>query len=267
MGPCTYTIGRIYSTCVQPYIINVLFLPFHVVLKNFALWLCEYCVALKEFQYRASLGLIFLVLYVMPSHFQLPTHYYSDKAVQTEQVLVPALCEKESSLLQKPSFAVSLCGVVETAAAGETAVSSESAYIPSKMPSPSSSTFLGKNKAWLGFNGPSSGFNVAQRRVVSVPDSSHVKTVVDRNIRVVSMPDSNGCKVSVLDDTDDYAVQVGSRLLGPEQYSDDLPQSPSPPSSPDSILVTGNESRIHGSIFRHDADENGTSSTDIDKTC
>jgi hypothetical protein len=200
----------------------------------------------------------------MPSHFQLPTHYYSDKAVQTEQVLAPAICEKESSLLQKSSFAVSLCGVVETVA-GETVVSSESAYIPSKLPSPSSSAFLGNNKAWLGFNGPSSGFNVAQRRVVSVPNSSRVKTVVDRNIRIVSMPDSNGCKVSVLDDTDDYAVQEG--LLGFEQYSDDLPQSPSPPSSPDSILATGNEYRIHGSIFTNDADENGTSSTDISKAC
>jgi len=222
-------------------------------------------ILLEEFQYRASLGLIFLVLYVMPSHFQLPTRYYSDKAVQTEQVLAPVICEKESSLLQKPSFAVSLCGVVETAAS-ENAVSSESAYIPSKLPSPSSSTFLGNNKAWLGFNGPSSGFNVAQRRVVSVPNSSGVKPVVDRNIRIVSMPDSNGCKVSGLDDTDDYAVQeVGSRLLVSEQYSDDLPQSPSPPSSPDSILVTGNESRIHGSIFRNDADENGTWSTDTGK--
>jgi hypothetical protein len=198
----------------------------------------------------------------MPSQFQLPTRYYSDKAVQTEQVLAPVICEKESSLLQKPSFAVSLCGVVETAAS-EKVVSSESAYIPAKLSSPSSSTFLGNNKAWLGFNGPSSGFNVAQRRVVTVPNSSRVKTVVDRNIRIVSMPDSNGCKVSGLDDA---AVQeVGSRLLGSEQYSDDLPQSPSPPSSPDSILVTGNEPRIHGSIFRNDADENGTSSTDIGK--
>ena len=32
-------------------------------LENTALWLCEYCVALEEFQYRASLGLIFLVLF------------------------------------------------------------------------------------------------------------------------------------------------------------------------------------------------------------
>lgn len=191
----------------------------------------------------------------MSSHFHLPTRYYDDKAIQTEQVINPALRNKESP--QQPSLAVSLSGVVETAL-GERAISSESAYIPSNLPDPSSSTFL-ENKAWLGFNYPSESLNVAQRRVVSVPDSSRVKTVLERNIRIVSMPDSFRHKESLVDDADDQAVEeIGSRLFGPGEYPGGLPQTPTPPSSPDSFLISENESRIHGSIFTN-ADKNGMS--------
>jgi len=113
------------------------------------------------------------------------------------------------------------------------------------------------------------------KRVMSLPDSASLcsaNTVIETRTRVVSMPehlnklDFNASKTQtespVSPDTGFYSSNISTpaQLHQRERpYPSDMPRTPTPPSSPDSVLITGKEeSKVSESFLRRQQiDEHG----------
>lgn len=197
-----------------------------------------------------------------------PTKSYVDRAVQTEY-----------SGLTTSNCNVSFSQHLECVGASKAAVSGaalcldppqfslESAYIqPSRQDKYSAITY----------SRPSGQIPASyEKRVVSLPDStSFVNAVVETRTRVVSMPehpnklDFNASKAQaespVSPDAGSYPSKISTlgqvhRRKPERPYPSDMPRTPTPPSSPDSILIIGNEeSKVSDSFLRRQQiDEHG----------
>jgi len=174
----------------------------------------------------------------------LPTRCYSEKGVQTDE-----LDSHHKAPVGSAGLAI---GGVDY---------SESAYIQREASEMTNTTSQVNDKTWLQYNRPSCVSYDSWRRVVSLPEScpdGDNKEHGKGNPRVVSMPEP----ISRLLASTGHDVDVPKKHLEghpPYQrgYPLDLPQTPSPPSSPDSIIIAGNGPQLPGSVFQLDEAENG----------
>jgi hypothetical protein len=203
-----------------------------------------------------------------------PTKSYVDRAVQTDY-----------SGLTTSNCTASFSQHLECVGASEAAISGaarsldtlqfslESAYIqPSRQDKYSAITY----------SRPSGQIPASyEKRVVSLPDfASPVNAVVETRTRVVSMPehsnklDSSASKAQaeslISPDADCYSSNISTpgqvhRRKRERPYPSDMPRTPTPPSSPDSILIIGNEeSKVSDSFLRRQQiDEHGEPYTSI----
>lgn len=136
---------------------------------------------------------------------------------------------------------------------------SGSAYRQSNSSGMSKSSLSGNDKTWLDYNQPSWKSRVVQRRAVSHQDSVSCKpkTVYSDSgrLRVVSLPEHIS-RESCLSIEHEDLEKLSTRNRG---YPSDLPQTPSPPSSPDSVVIVGNETHVPSSFFQSHVDEDGNS--------
>jgi len=187
---------------------------------------------------------------------KLHSDLYSDKAVQTE-CPTPAIPRGTNS-----SGTVSSSGIADLAI-NELLSRSGSAYRhskPSGIPTPSLSGGPVNGKTWLDYNHPWNT-RAVQRRVVSHPESVTCKPQTlyadSGKPRVVSLPESTSLKGCVsIQNRQHQDLERHNR-----EYPFDFPRTPSPPSSPDSIVIVGNETRLPSSFFQSHLDENGNSLT------
>lgn len=200
-----------------------------------------------------SLGFFYSL--IMSFRCQLRSGLYSDKAVQTECPTAAIHRGTDSSGTVSPS------GIADLAI-NELLSRSGGAYRhsrPSGMPTPSLSGGPVNGKTWLDYNHPWNTRGV-QRRVVSHPESV---TCAPQTLytdsgrpRVVSLPESTSLKGCLSIQKHHQDLEQHNR-----EYPFDLPHTPSPPSSPDSIVIVGNETRLPSSFFQSHLDENGNSFT------
>jgi len=205
-----------------------------------------------------------------------PTKSYVDQAVQTDSSgLTTSNC---NSLFSQHLECVSASEAAISGAALRLDMpqfSLESAYIqPSRQDKYPAITY----------NRPSGQIPASsEKRVVSLPDSaslSGVNAIVETRTRVVSMPehrnklDSNASKTPaeslVSPDPGCYSSKISTpaqvhRRKRERPYPSDMPRTPTPPSSPDSILIIGNEeSKVSDSFLRRQQiDEHGEPYTSI----
>ena len=192
----------------------------------------------------------------MSFHCQLHPRLYLDKAVQTESSM--AAIPRGTDL----SGAVLSSGIADLAI-NELLSRSGSAYSqskPSGMPTPSPSGGPVNGKSWLDYNHPSGDPRGGQRRVVSHPETvtceSQTPYSDSNRHRVVSLPEPISIKSCVSISKYRHEQSPGNR-----EYPSDLPHTPSPPSSPDSVVIVGNETHVPCSFFQPLVDENGNSLT------
>lgn len=113
-----------------------------------------------------------------------------------------------------------------------------------------------------------SNSHLASKRVVSLPDPSVQEAVItERNLRIVSMPEftrfppmthrnilqSSQANSSFSSDASHNSVDPGGQrwsLSHNRMYPLDIPHTPSPPSSPDSVVIIGNEPHVSGAFLR-----------------
>lgn len=181
----------------------------------------------------------------------LPARCYSEKGVQTDELLSQHLAPADSAEL-----AIVKCPGINY---------SESAYIGRDPSGMANATSQVNDKTWLQYNRPSRVSYDGWRRVVSLPESCPVEDNQEHgkgNLRVVSMPEpisrilaSTGHSVDV---PNNHIQHLEERPPYQRGYPLDLPQTPSPPSSPDSIIIIGSDPQLPGSIFQLDEAENGT---------
>jgi hypothetical protein len=205
-----------------------------------------------------------------------PTKSYVDQAVQTDSGgLTTSNC---NTLFSQHLECVGVSEVAIPSAAlclDTPEFSLESAYIrPSRQDKYPAITY----------NRPSGQIPASyEKRVVSLPDSTSlcsVNTVVETRTRVVSMPehrnklDLNASKTQaeslVSPDAGCYSSNISisaqvHRRKRERPYPSDMPRTPTPPSSPDSILIIGNEeSKVPDSFLRRQQiDEHGEPYTSI----
>ena len=143
---------------------------------------------------------------------------------------------------------------------------SESAYSQSpdsqhhNLPSLLSSRYCLDRYTGILYGRPSEPRLTAKKRVVSLTSISSMgkirATMLGDNLRLVSMPE-RGKYASVLamdsplekkymDDLDNKNNHEQMERL----YPADLPQTPSPPSSPESVTIIGNNTHVPGSFLR-----------------
>lgn len=127
-------------------------------------------------------------------------------------------------------------------------------------------------------SGRPSGQISPTKRIASLPnvtDTGDIALRLERQARIVSMPERN-CHGKLEHTRVDKADTSGSsdisyysadsskgrtrQAVGTERiYPVDLPQTPSPPSSPESVMIIANESQVSGSFLRRSCtDEDGT---------
>lgn len=193
----------------------------------------------------------------MSSHYQLHSRLYCDKAIQTECSL--PVTEADS---MQSSCTVLSSGIADQAI-NELLSRSGNAYMRPKlsgMPIPSRSGSSVNGKTWLPYGHPSFDTPGRQRRVVSHPDSvSHENKPLVTNsgrLRVVSLPEPISLESDVSAATHRYEGLEGQSPHR-RDYPSDIPQTPSPPPSPDSIVIVGSESHVPNSFFQTRIDENG----------
>lgn len=199
-----------------------------------------------------------------------PTKSYVDQAVQTDSSsLTTSNC---NSLFSQHLECV---GASEAAISGAALrldmpqFSLESAYIqPSRQDKYPAITY----------NRPSGQIPASsEKRVVSLPDSASlcsVNAIVETRTRVVSMPEhrnklnSNASKTEAESlaspNPGCYSSNISTsaqvhRRKRERPYPSDMPRTPTPPSSPDSVLIIGNEeSKVSDSFLRRQQiDEHG----------
>lgn len=111
-------------------------------------------------------------------------------------------------------------------------------------------------KPHLGFNAPSSIARMMTSRVVSLPETSP-PTRLKPSARVVSLTETT---LNFMDDS--LSSQENSISTIVSQISSDnsvhhlrrstMPHTPSPPSSPESVMIIGNDVQVPISFSRHD---------------
>ncbi|KAF5322747.1 hypothetical protein D9619_002014 [Psilocybe cf. subviscida] len=107
-----------------------------------------------------------------------------------------------------------------------------------------------------GLGYPSTLVTTTKQRVVSLPEHSSSGparlALVERQTRVVSMPERG--KLSSLVSVSKNAGASASANFGAgstgRSYPSDVPQTPSPPSSPDSVMIMGNGEQVSGSFLQ-----------------
>jgi len=133
-------------------------------------------------------------------------------------------------------------------------------------------------KLWIDCNRPSALSLSIQSRMVSLPNPlppTTVKAEFEARGRIVTMPErgahsnfSIGQKLALSSQLDSPEHSLDSwespgSTSGRDQrrpYPYDLPQTPSPPSSPDSVMIIGNNTQVSGSFLkRTQEDEHGES--------
>ncbi|KJA20728.1 hypothetical protein HYPSUDRAFT_55884 [Hypholoma sublateritium FD-334 SS-4] len=126
-------------------------------------------------------------------------------------------------------------------------------------------------------SGQPSGQISSTKRLASLPnitDTGEIAVRLERQARIVSMPERNcdgklqhtrvgDADTSGSTDISYYSADSGKgctrQEVGTERiYPVDLPQTPSPPSSPESVMIIANESQVSGSFLRRSCtDEDG----------
>jgi hypothetical protein len=165
--------------------------------------------------------------------------------------------------------------------------SSSSAYsqsLPPDSPSPARSRITARRmykRQKTPYSRPSS--QKPKNRVVSLPeDPPHKETIRESTtFRIVSLPDLNHLPSSPLftgsnpssDITDASIFMDHSVFVGDEQFSRirvrpvDEPHTPSPPSSPDSILIIENNHQLADTFLRSNPDQNSQRLFSDDEGC
>ncbi|TFY70619.1 hypothetical protein EVG20_g2384 [Dentipellis fragilis] len=192
---------------------------------------------------------------------------YVDRGVQVGSPALPAISLQEE-LIQK-EHDTSLCDITSSAI-NISQVSYSSAYTQSSQGSPSPLTAERVLKPpQLPANRPSSShINPESSRIVSLPETAPLftgKRALKGSMRVVSMPDrvtpggfstDNSLSSSDRIDVSVYSGESytsmeddnsGTRLSHSHQ---DVPHTPSPPSSPDSILIIENNGELSEAFLR-----------------
>jgi hypothetical protein len=128
-----------------------------------------------------------------------------------------------------------------------------------------------RKQSTIGYGRPSSLIS-SEKRMTSLPGTVSTGEILgrlDEQVRIASMPErgkfgalqlsqhSECLHVETFESTDityhsmDSAQRLACRVCEPtRRYPADLPQTPSPPSSPDSVMIIGNEGQISGSFLR-----------------
>ncbi len=126
-------------------------------------------------------------------------------------------------------------------------------------------------------SGRPSGQASPTKRVASLPNITDIGGIAvrpEKQVRIVSMPERNchgklehtrveKADTSISTDISYHSADSGKECTPQEAgtkriYPIDLPQTPSPPSSPESIMIIANESQVSGSFLRRSTDEDGT---------
>lgn len=125
-----------------------------------------------------------------------------------------------------------------------------------------------RKQSTIGYGRPSS-FISSEKRMTSLPSTVSTGEILgrlDEQVRIASMPErgkfgalqhSECLHVDNSESTDityhsmDSVQRLAYREYEPtRRYPADLPQTPSPPSSPDSVMIIGNEGQVSGSFLR-----------------
>lgn len=213
----------------------------------------------------------------MSSHSQ--AKFYHSRGVQTEDIvpLQSSLCDTQprSSSEYTPAgdFATPAVGLSSESIRSQIlgALAYEGAYIRPQASEYSELlplvSYKNQKYAGLNTNRPSHS-HVVSKRVVSLPDPSAQEAVTsERNMRIVSMPEftrfstlnhrtmlqSSQTNSSFSSDASHNSVEPPVQrwpLSHNKMYPLDIPQTPSPPSSPDSVVIIGNEPHVSGSFLR-----------------
>ncbi|KDR75216.1 hypothetical protein GALMADRAFT_538007 [Galerina marginata CBS 339.88] len=123
-----------------------------------------------------------------------------------------------------------------------------------------------QNHRLVGSRGHPSGALDPPKRLVSLPDILHSEALMHRQTRVVSMPESgkyatlgphtlsqsSQTSLSFSTDAGSSNGSPGPKLLSHHQrtYPTDFPRTPSPPSSLESVMVSGNEYCDSGGLLQ-----------------
>ncbi|KAJ3507548.1 hypothetical protein NLJ89_g6245 [Agrocybe chaxingu] len=210
----------------------------------------------------------------MSSHSPLPKQY-EDKVVQTNTTVLSlardtlpsitpeSISEHSSGCLSALNFSDP-----ETETENTAYMHSHAQAVKNSDPPTSQSTCPAR-KVWIESSRPSAFDTTFSKRVVSLPDTLDEAAIprVEKQLRIVSMPEQRyehsepalGIAFSPDDNIGAYEHVCGSNYNRP--YPSDLPQTPSPPSSPDSVMIIGHESHIPNTLHRNScsADEDGQS--------
>lgn len=161
-----------------------------------------------------------------------------------------------SGLLQSPRAVSSESGTADQAIS-ELLCRSGSSYKSSAISLSGASV---NAKTWLGYGHPSFDCLGVQRRIVSHPDpvtcESKTLSANSGRLRVVSLPETislGGCISGLTHQNQEFEGHSPHN----REYPPDLPQTPSPPSSPDSVVIIGNEAHVPSSFFQSGVDANG----------
>ncbi|CAA7261685.1 unnamed protein product [Cyclocybe aegerita] len=208
----------------------------------------------------------------MSSHSPLPKQY-EDKAVQTDTT-VPSLARDtlcsitSGSRSEYSSHSLSALDSSDPEHETEnTAYMHPHTQAVKNSDPPTSLSPCPVRKVWIESSRPSAFDTSFSKRVVSLPDTLDDAALprVEKQLRIVSMPEQRrghsrlglGIAFSPNDNIGAYEHVRGSNYNKP--YPSDLPQTPSPPSSPDSVMIICHEAHVPNTLHRNSrsADQDG----------
>ncbi|KAL6310360.1 hypothetical protein BKA93DRAFT_820793 [Sparassis latifolia] len=198
---------------------------------------------------------------------------YIERSVQTDilaQIVTPpspTLSTRMSSVLSRTSDSVAAGHSPSPShSRSSTQFDIESAYSQTTDGSSPTHSFSTTARTYkrqqIAFNRPSKPFKIASTRLVSLPETVSAfstKSALQKTARVVSMPTSLE-DPSLLSDDFDLSAHSGEPFISEDEegsrvrvhsHATDTPHTPSPPSSPESILIIANKNSLSEGFLRH----------------
>ena len=214
---------------------------------------------------------------------------YVDRAIQTDSDSTRILAQplsQDDTLTPNTSFSGSLAEEQTTqqgSTDGQTQLGDQDRAYTQSQTSESSTVDVAvvssrpvSKQSGIGSGRPS-GQTSQKKRIASLPNIADIGGIavrLEKQARVVSMPERNchgklehsrveKADTSISTDISYYSAGSGKEFTPQEAgtkriYPIDLPQTPSPPSSPESVMIIANESQVSGSFLRRSTDEDGT---------